>query len=199
MNSSVSIRHGRTQQAGLESSHVGNLPREPDRTELVGATRRCAPYSFNLGCGSFSFPLQLDPTVALDQQDAYIKHLQELRRINEGDDTADGPERQAGAKRKTTELTLPPADPAPFPACPAHHFVAGSESAPGSHKLRQEGLRRFRVVRTRPLPPERPCAHRRSWTGFVNKHSRSPFRCRVRICRSPTPLDALGMPVTWRV
>jgi len=67
------------------------LPREPDRSELVGATRRCAPYSFNLGCGSFSFALQSDPTVALDPQDAYIKHLQELRRINEGDDTADGP------------------------------------------------------------------------------------------------------------
>lgn len=33
--------------------------------------------------------IQLDPDAALDQQAEYIKHLQELRRINEGDDTAD--------------------------------------------------------------------------------------------------------------
>lgn len=33
--------------------------------------------------------IQLDPTVALDQQSTYIKYLQQLRRINEGDDTAD--------------------------------------------------------------------------------------------------------------
>lgn len=35
--------------------------------------------------------LQLEPTVSLDQRSRYINHLHELRRINEGDDTADSP------------------------------------------------------------------------------------------------------------
>lgn len=55
----------------------------------------------------------------------------------------------------------------------------------GSHRLRQEGLRRFRVVPTRLFQSGRSCANRRLWTGFVNRHPRSPFRCRVRIRRSP--------------
>jgi hypothetical protein len=33
----------------------------------------------------------LEPTVALDQMSRYMNHLNELRRINEGDDTADAP------------------------------------------------------------------------------------------------------------
>lgn len=35
--------------------------------------------------------LSLEPTVHLDQLNRYLNHLQELRRINEGDDTADSP------------------------------------------------------------------------------------------------------------
>ena len=35
--------------------------------------------------------IQLEPAVYLDQKSRFINHLQELRRINEGDDTADSP------------------------------------------------------------------------------------------------------------
>lgn len=35
--------------------------------------------------------IALEPTLALDQRSRYIQHLHELRRINEGDDTADSP------------------------------------------------------------------------------------------------------------
>jgi hypothetical protein len=35
--------------------------------------------------------LTLEPTIYLDQKARYLNHLQELRRINEGDDTADSP------------------------------------------------------------------------------------------------------------
>lgn len=35
--------------------------------------------------------IQLEPVLELDQQSRYLQHLQELRRINEGDDTSDSP------------------------------------------------------------------------------------------------------------
>ncbi|WDQ16453.1 hypothetical protein [Rhodopirellula sp. P2] len=35
--------------------------------------------------------ISLEPTVLLDQRSRYLKHLHELRRINEGDDTSDSP------------------------------------------------------------------------------------------------------------
>jgi hypothetical protein len=35
--------------------------------------------------------ISLEPTVLLDQRARYLQHLQEIRRINEGDDTADSP------------------------------------------------------------------------------------------------------------
>jgi len=47
-----------------------------------------------------------------------------------------------------------------------------------SQELPQEGLRRFRVVSTRPFQSGRSCANRRSWTGFVYKAS--PFTIPLR-------------------
>ena len=46
-----------------------------------------SPLSF---AGSAS-GIALEPTVQLDQEARYLNHLQHLRRINEGDDTADSP------------------------------------------------------------------------------------------------------------
>jgi hypothetical protein len=56
---------------------------------------RTAPFS-SLGTNLSAFPvdnpkLSLEPTVQLDQMSRYLNHLAELRRINEGDDTADSP------------------------------------------------------------------------------------------------------------
>jgi hypothetical protein len=52
-----------------------------------------APFSvFSQGVGGFaSSNLSLEPTIQLDQRARYLNHLHEIRRINEGDDTADAP------------------------------------------------------------------------------------------------------------
>ena len=55
---------------------------------------RTAPFAFPPAPAGFQFtdePLALEPTVHLDQLSRYLNHLHELRRINEGDDTADAP------------------------------------------------------------------------------------------------------------
>ncbi|MEM9366897.1 MAG: hypothetical protein AAGD07_12960 [Planctomycetota bacterium] len=41
--------------------------------------------------GEYSGKLRLEPVLALDQRSRYLKHLHELRRVNEGDDTSDSP------------------------------------------------------------------------------------------------------------
>jgi len=55
---------------------------------------RTAPLAFPPNPPGFRFedePLALEPTVHIDQLSRYLLHLQALRRINEGDDSADAP------------------------------------------------------------------------------------------------------------
>ena len=55
---------------------------------------RTAPFGFPQNPVGYRFdeePLALEPTVHLDQLSRYLNHLNELRRVNEGDDTADSP------------------------------------------------------------------------------------------------------------
>ncbi|MFM8283941.1 MAG: cell envelope integrity protein TolA [Planctomycetaceae bacterium] len=53
------------------------------------ATTGTAPFaSFGLGDGN---AIALEPSIHLDHLAGYVKHLQELRRINEGDDNSDSP------------------------------------------------------------------------------------------------------------
>ena len=55
---------------------------------------RTAPLAFPSNPAGFGFgdePLALEPTVHVDQLSRYLLHLQALRRINEGDDSADAP------------------------------------------------------------------------------------------------------------
>jgi hypothetical protein len=55
---------------------------------------RTAPFGFPQNPVGYRFdeePLSLEPTVHLDQLSRYLNHLNELRRVNEGDDTADSP------------------------------------------------------------------------------------------------------------
>lgn len=48
--------------------------------------------SIRTGTGAASsLAISLEPTIVLDQKARYLNHLNELRRINEGDDTADSP------------------------------------------------------------------------------------------------------------
>jgi len=61
----------------------------------VFATAPFAPFGTATATGlSFVRPdakLSLEPVISLDQRSRYLQHLHELRRINEGDDTADAP------------------------------------------------------------------------------------------------------------
>ncbi len=55
---------------------------------------RTAPLAFPENPAGFRFDddaLALEPTVHVDQLSRYLNHLQELRRVNEGDDSADSP------------------------------------------------------------------------------------------------------------
>lgn len=55
---------------------------------------RTAPFGFPQNPVGYRFdeePLSLEPTVHLDQLSRYLNHLNALRRVNEGDDTADSP------------------------------------------------------------------------------------------------------------
>jgi hypothetical protein len=55
---------------------------------------RTAPFGFPQNPVGYRFdeePLSLEPTVHLDQLSRYLNHVNELRRVNEGDDTADSP------------------------------------------------------------------------------------------------------------
>ena len=55
---------------------------------------RTAPFMLPEGLEGVSFgdePLGLEPTLHLDQLSRYLNHLNQLRRINEGDDSADSP------------------------------------------------------------------------------------------------------------
>ena len=55
---------------------------------------RTAPFAIPPNPAGFQFddaPLSLEPTVHLDQLSRYLNHLNELRRVNEGDDSSDAP------------------------------------------------------------------------------------------------------------
>ena len=55
---------------------------------------RSAPFAMPPNPAGFQFddaPLSLEPTVHLDQLSRYLNHLNELRRVNEGDDSSDAP------------------------------------------------------------------------------------------------------------
>ena len=55
---------------------------------------RTAPFAMPPNPAGFQFddaPLSLEPTVHLDQLSRYLNHLNELRRVNEGDDSSDAP------------------------------------------------------------------------------------------------------------
>ena len=55
---------------------------------------RTAPLAFPQNPEGYRFdgePLTLEPTLHLDQLSRYLHHLEQLRRVNEGDDTADSP------------------------------------------------------------------------------------------------------------
>ncbi|MFM9025755.1 MAG: hypothetical protein ACKON7_10515 [Planctomycetaceae bacterium] len=82
--------------ASVINSIQGLLPTTNEgigRTEPV-VIARTAPFAVPAAPAGFRFdddPLALEPTTHLDQLSRYLSHLAELRRVNEGDDSADAP------------------------------------------------------------------------------------------------------------
>jgi hypothetical protein len=70
---------------------TGNESVDRPDTAIIGRTQ---PLAFPESPEGFRFdggPISLEPTLHLDQLSAYLNHLHELRRVNEGDDIADAP------------------------------------------------------------------------------------------------------------
>lgn len=69
------------------------LEQATDRRRLPDATALAQPAEFDkvLPFDVTDRPVSLEPTLHLDQLSRYLNHLHELRRINEGDDSADAP------------------------------------------------------------------------------------------------------------
>ncbi|HEX5269376.1 MAG TPA: hypothetical protein VFW33_02760, partial [Gemmataceae bacterium] len=70
-------------------------PTLPDQSNTFAAftsmTRTPVTPPQQIAFAAGSSGIQLEPTIHLDQKARFLNHLQELRRINEGDDTADSP------------------------------------------------------------------------------------------------------------
>jgi hypothetical protein len=72
-------------------------PALPDQSDTFSSfstiSRNGVPAPTQLGFATAAGKggIQLEPSIYLDQKARYLNHLQELRRINEGDDTADSP------------------------------------------------------------------------------------------------------------
>jgi hypothetical protein len=85
-----------TGSASVVNSIQGLIPstnEDVNRADPV-VIARTAPFALPAGPEGISFgdePLSLEPTLHLDQLSRYLNHLNQLRRINEGDDSADSP------------------------------------------------------------------------------------------------------------
>ena len=85
-----------TGSASVINSIQGLIPSTNEavnRAEPV-VIARTAPFALPAGPAGVTFgdePLGLEPTLHLDQLSRYLNHLNQLRRINEGDDSADSP------------------------------------------------------------------------------------------------------------
>lgn len=66
------------------------VDQSPQFKDLVKRTEETKTFRPILN-GQAKYSAGIEPTAFLDQKDRYLKHLAELRRINEGDDTGDSP------------------------------------------------------------------------------------------------------------
>lgn len=85
-----------TGSASVVNSIQGLLPTTNEDVARAAPVviARTAPFALPAGPTGVSFgdePLGLEPTLHLDQLSRYLNHLNQLRRINEGDDSADSP------------------------------------------------------------------------------------------------------------
>ena len=66
---------------------------DPNATNLTGVTPRTLFLGQNDtgGMGARTLKINIEPVIELDQMNRYLQHLNELRRLNEGDDNSDTP------------------------------------------------------------------------------------------------------------
>lgn len=78
--------------SGSSSSSTVPLPTPTDLSAPFNSMSRTGVTTpLNVPFSGVTTGLTIEPTVLLDERARFINHLQELRRINEGDDTADSP------------------------------------------------------------------------------------------------------------
>jgi hypothetical protein len=83
--------------AGASNPLPGPSPLLPSQTPVFGYTGTTNPTipvfldPTRVSTSDTTQPIALEPTIVLDEQSRYLYHLQQLRRINTGDDTADMP------------------------------------------------------------------------------------------------------------
>jgi hypothetical protein len=103
LQAAVGPRGGRgatTSETNVSLTQQGNdgtgAVAAPDASSLIvtkddGVTRTAPRATRAVDAAFKAAPLSLEPTLKLDQQSRYLKHLHVLRRINEGDDNTDAP------------------------------------------------------------------------------------------------------------
>jgi len=69
----------------------GNENQDRAAPVVIARTAPATAAASPRGLGFADAPLSLEPTLHLDQLSRYVNHLNQLRRINEGDDSADSP------------------------------------------------------------------------------------------------------------
>jgi hypothetical protein len=81
--------------SGATSSVMNMISTGADPAEAIPFTRNAPFAATDKPFATFGLAdentIGLEPTIHLDHLDRYVKHLQELRRINEGDDNGDSP------------------------------------------------------------------------------------------------------------
>jgi len=91
--SSAAIRRSDQSFLGMALAVQAALPQLGERPDST-TTVRSAPFMPLHDAAALGFddaPLAVEPVIHVDQLSRYVRHIQALRRINEGDDTADSP------------------------------------------------------------------------------------------------------------
>lgn len=97
LSNAASSQHGLAGGSAASSSSSATSPLDTSTQDITGAftniTRNPAAMPALVGFKGLagSSGVTLEPTTYLDQKKRFLDHLNELRRINEGDDTADAP------------------------------------------------------------------------------------------------------------
>ena len=77
--------------AGTPAQVGGQQPAVTDTTPIARTNIYTGTTATTANFAGFASGIGLEPTIELDQMKRYLDHLNEIRRVNEGDDTSDSP------------------------------------------------------------------------------------------------------------